>query len=300
MTDKTLQNNITSIKIRNPSGAEIDITPEHGAYVKNQAYFLADPTSFDGLADIPVADDMFETDNTDFRMQLAKIQFAPREILITGVICTPIKDLQGVAITTDVAYAGRVVLLRQLLHLLATKDNLALVLTTTNPIEDLVWYCHLHSANAVKIKKMAEGYAVAITLAGSDPLLYATPYTVEPSPEAEATLITNDGDVPYYAKITIHGSSSAPIKIYQCIHDENSTQTVTFRNEVQNDVIIDVQYPGQILSIRGTDITNIDTHLGPAFIPIPLGTSLWSASTAGGENLDVTIITRTPYIGVAP
>lgn len=52
----------------------------------NEAVFTADPSSWDSLATVPVADEAFETNSGVFRMRPAQIQYAPRIVNILGTI----------------------------------------------------------------------------------------------------------------------------------------------------------------------------------------------------------------------
>lgn len=290
--------NIKQCDIKNSRSESITITPPvppSGDYAKNVAYFIADPTSFDGLANVAVADEQFATDNTNFRMQFAKIQYAPREIMIIGKIYTPRNE------DPDISHGNRVDKLRNLLHTLSARGYLAVVVQLNHPLNSTyTWYCHLRGANAIQVTNYTTHYTVTINLYGEDPFLYAPEAIVRPDENLDTT-VTNNGDAPYYAaKIEIAGSQAKPIQSYGYTDATTHVEAVGFVTAVPNPVTITAIYPGQIISIEGTDLRNINLSAGSAFLQIPVGTSTWRAKTSADDSIGVTITTRTPYAGIAP
>lgn len=276
--------NIATAVISSANGSFVIGVPTNP--VANQAYFVPDTGAFDGLATVPVADEQFETDNTVFRAQIGKIQLAPRILMITGKIITP-------KITVaETAFTNRLAFLRKMHATLAApqaQGGLNLDIGLSTPAKAYKLFCHLHGQEALRIQKYADHYNVALALAAEDPLLYG-------AATMQITTVTNSGDVPEFAKIELPNCSN--VTAYKCTDSAGHETTVSFREAVTAEVVaINVAYPGQICSISGTSIDNIDISNGKqAFIPVPVGTSTWTRNDSG----DVKVYPRSPVIGVSP
>lgn len=287
--------NLQVVSIYNANDEYIDmyqpLSPD-----QDTAYFIPRDNSWDGLATVSVADDVFDTDNTDYRSQLGKIQFAPRIFTIGGTIRVLKRSANA---TEDTLYQARSDMLRAMQRFFAAKDG-GLRLQFTHKMDlstAYTLYCHLHGADAFRVIKTPEYYDITISLIAEDPLIYQNTKAVTVGTSG----VTNTGDVPEFAKIEIQVPEGKSISQYSCSQfrgSEEITKIVTFRSTVTGTVTIDVDYPHQICSIDGTPISNIDVSDGkPAFLKLPRGTSYWHTGTVPST---IKITYRQPLLGIPP
>ena len=266
-----VQNNIEMATITNAYGVTIELfTPSDTDVHAKYANFIPSYNAWDGLATIPIADELFETDNTTFRAQIGKMQYAPRQIVITGWIATPKKD------DAATAYHNRCFFLREIQSALSQRGWLSLSFRVTRPaVKTYTLYCHLHGADAIRVKKYPEHYEISIALIAEDPLFY------EQEPTTYTTDVYNYGDVEQYADIILRNCKG--IDYYEVTTDDGVSRPVRFISPIESDEVkIHVEYPNQICSIEGTSISNIDLseYDSNVFLKVPLGHSKWPSIAA--------------------
>lgn len=280
-----IQRNITAAQIHvGDIFIEIDAIPADP--VSDDAYVISLPNTWEDFGTVPINDEIFETDSSVMKNQLAKMQFGMRLIRLPLRIITPKPT------NHETAYLKRAEMLHDLQRIMSFLDGyITITVSIRKPRNtNYVIYCHPHGVEAFRVIKQPCCYDVVLTLVADDPLFYA-----ETASEAIKTIV-NYGDVADYASITLENPSD--LSYIQC-QTSSETHVIMFRSAITSDtpLKIIVKYPGQICTVEGTTLSNIQVSDNqPMFLKVPLGSSTWLRN----DNGDVKIQTRAPLVGIPP
>lgn len=276
---------------------EIDIPPNNAQV--DTAYLIPMEGCWDGLGTVPIVDEAYETDSTDFRSALGKIQYGPRILNIIGKIYVPNPS------TPKNAYNARRKLLRDIYGVLGRSKNLTLTIKVDKPgiinPENYVLHCHLHGPEAVKVVTAPLHYTISISLIAEDPLIYLA----KPSDETE---VKYTGDVPEYIELVIRKCKGFHTLFANYNDDPIPHPIWTLHSPVGTeqdpvDITITVEHPGQICKITGTQLSNIDITLSKDLFP-RLYPSDWVTLSRNDrkstDEQDIDVWSWHPRIGIPP